>query len=49
MRLRALYSLGRHAGEKKKNGTASAIGKCRAFLGFKELVMEESTGSKARA
>ena len=34
-----VLSLGRHAGEKKKNtdGTAPAFGKCLAFLGFKEL------------
>ena len=45
MRLRASYSHLGDIGGRKENtdGTAPAFGKCLAFLGFKQLVMEEST------
>ena len=45
MRLRASYSHLGDIGGRKENtdGTAPTFGKCLAFLGFKQLVMEEST------
>ena len=45
MRLCASYSHLGDIGRRKENtdGTAPTLGKCLAFLGFKQLVMEEST------
>ena len=45
MRLRASYfHLGDIGGRKENtDGTAPAFGKCLAFLGFKQLVMEETS------